>query len=70
MKRHSPRWVKTELRSAKLGDRRLDKRLTIILEAFANLPQASIPQATSLWSKTKAAYRFLNNKKVTTENFG
>ena len=67
MKRHSARWIKTELGSAKLGDRRLDKRLAIIVEAFANLPQASIPQATSLWSKTKAAYRFLNNQKVTPE---
>jgi hypothetical protein len=68
MKRHSARWVKTELRSAKLGDRRLDKRLAIIVEAFANLPQASIPQASGLWSKTKATYRFLNNDKVTPQN--
>lgn len=67
MKRHSARWVKTELGSAKLGDPRLDKRLAIIVEAFANLPQASIPQASGLWSKTKATYRFLNNKKVTPE---
>jgi Transposase DNA-binding len=43
MKRHRAHWVETELRSAKLGDRRLDKRLAIIVEAFANLPQASIP---------------------------
>jgi len=68
MKRHRARWVQTELRSAKLGDRRLDKRLAIILEAFANLPQASIPQASGLWSKTKATYRFLNNDKVTPQN--
>ena len=68
MKRRTARWVKTELRSAKLGDRRLDKRLAIIVEAFANLPQASIPQASGLWSKTKATYRFLNNDKVTPQN--
>lgn len=67
MKRHSARWVKTELLCAKLGDRRLDKRLAIIVEAFANLPQASIPQASALWSKTKATYRFGNNDKVTPE---
>ncbi len=68
MKRHGARWVKTELGSAKLGDLRLDKRLAIIVEAFANLPQASIPQASGLWSKTKATYRFLNNDKVTPQN--
>jgi len=67
MKHHRARWVKTELLSAKLGDRRLEKRLAIIVEAFANLPQASIPQASGLWSKTKATYRFLNNDKVTPE---
>ncbi len=65
MKRHTARWVRTELGSAELGDRRLEKRLAIIVEAFANLPQASIPQASGLWSKTKATYRFLNNEKVT-----
>jgi len=69
MKRRTARWVQTELRSAKLGDRRLEKRLAIIVEAFASLPQASIPQASGLlWSKTKATYRFLNNDKVTPEN--
>jgi hypothetical protein len=68
MKRHSPRWIKTELSSVKLGDRRLEKRLAIIVEAFASLPQASIPQASGLWSKTKATYRFLNNHKITPQN--
>lgn len=68
MKRQRARWVRTELGSAELGDRRLEKRLAIILEAFALLPQASIPQASGgLWSQTKAAYRFLNNAKVTPE---
>jgi hypothetical protein len=50
---------------ADVGDHRLDKRLATIIEAFASYPQASIPQASGLWSQAKATYRFLKNKKVT-----
>lgn len=58
------KWVGTEFALADVGDHRLDKRLATIIEAFASYPQASIPQASGLWSQAKATYRFLKNKKV------
>lgn len=58
-------WVQTEFGSADLGDGRLNKRLRSILQSFCSHPDASIPQATVTWDKTKGAYRFLNNEKVT-----
>lgn len=61
-------WVKTEFRSVDLNDGRLNKRLISIMKSFCSLPNGSIPEATGIWSKTKAAYRFLNNKKVTHGN--
>lgn len=57
-------WVKTEFASADLGDNRLNKRLQIILNSFSLQPNASIPQASVTWAKTKATYRLLNNKKI------
>ena len=60
-------WVDTEFASADLGDGRLEKRLISIIKSFCQTPDASIPQATGSWKKTKAAYRFLNNEKITHE---
>lgn len=62
------RWVHTEFDSAGFGDYRLNKRLISIIESFCSYPNASIPQATGSWKKTKGAYRFLSNAKVTHEN--
>lgn len=62
------RWVRTEFNSAELGDYRLNKRLISIVESFSAYPNASIPQATGSWKKTKGAYRFLSNPKVTHQN--
>ena len=57
-------WAEIEFGETKLGDKRLTKRLTLILEIFANHPTLSIPQACGPWSITKATYRFLDNDKV------
>jgi len=57
-------WAEIEFGETKLGDQRLTKRLTLILEIFANHPTLSIPQACGPWSITKATYRFLDNDKV------
>jgi hypothetical protein len=53
-------WAEIEFGETKLGDQRLTKRLTLILEIFANHPTLSIPQACGPWSITKATYRFLD----------
>jgi len=60
-------WAEKEFSTIELGDKRLNARLIDIAEAFAGHPTGSIPQATVDWKKTKGSYRFLDNKKVTSE---
>ena len=57
-------WAAHELGSAPLADQRLVKRLRTIATDFARHPTAPIPQACGSWAKTKAAYRFFNNRTV------
>jgi hypothetical protein len=47
------------------GDKRLDKRLGILLEQLGDKPNESIPVACGGWAETIAAYRFFDNDKVT-----
>ena len=58
-------WVSDEVKTAHLGDTRLDRRLHILVEQCADHPTASIPEACGDWASTKAAYRFFSNEKVT-----
>ncbi|WP_169977265.1 IS4 family transposase [Tautonia rosea] len=60
-------WSEHELRSVRLGDRRLNRRLAILVEALAARPEASVPQATGSWAAAKAAYRFWDNDRVSPE---
>ena len=57
-------WAATELRSVDLGDPRREQRMVQVLEALAEQPQASVPQACGSWAATKAAYRLLANPAV------
>jgi len=47
-------WSELELRSVSLGDRRLNRRLSILVEALAARPEASVPQATGSRAAAKA----------------
>ncbi len=58
-------WTDKEFISADLGDERLNKRLSIISERFAESPLSPINNACDNWAETKAAYRFFRNEKVT-----
>lgn len=58
-------WVHREFAGAKLGDRRRERRLLEIADAFAVRPMASIPQACGSWAATKAAYRFFDHESTT-----
>ena len=58
-------WAEKEFQNVNIGDKRLNKRLTIIAEHFENKPQAQIPQAMGSFSNAKSAYRFFDNKKIT-----
>ncbi len=57
-------WMQTELTYLSLGDKRRDDRFRKIVEAFAEHPASSVPQASKSWYQTKAAYEFWKSAKV------
>jgi hypothetical protein len=56
--------ISAELFGIDLGDGRLNRRSTQLIEALAANPQASINSACDGWGDTLAAYRFFNNPAV------
>ena len=57
-------WVEEEFAGVELYDGRLKRRLISMTRDFYGQPQAPIPQACGSHAKTKAAYRFFNNDRV------
>lgn len=60
-------WIKNELSSVALGDKRLNWRLQDSAAKLASRPSVSINQACDDWADTKATYRLFDNKKTTAE---
>lgn len=58
------RWYEDEFIGLYLGDKRLGKRLEMILDSRMQSPQNSIPNSMATWAKTKGAYRFFSNNKA------
>lgn len=58
-------WFKEELETAELGDKRLNDRFEMILEAIAARPNVSIPASVGGRNELEAAYRFFDNENVT-----
>lgn len=58
-------WAEEELGRARLEDTRLVQRACHLARAFWARPQATLPQACGSRAQTKAAYRFLDNPRVT-----
>lgn len=58
-------WVVEEMRTSEMPDKRLDARLKEVLSQFAAYPTASIPAACGGYAEMAAAYRFMNNRRVT-----
>lgn len=56
-----------EFTTIDLGDKRLDKRLIMICEAFSRKPKAILSHAVNAYRECKAAYRFFENSRVTPE---
>lgn len=56
-----------ELRTADLGDKRLDRRFVEVLGQLSGQPSASIPAACGGYAETAAAYRLFDNDKATME---
>ncbi len=60
-------WTFKELATADLGDRRLDRRMKLILERVTASPMKSLQSAFKGWAEVIGAYRFFNNKKTSVE---
>ena len=56
-----------EVRGADLGDKRLNRRLSKLIEDLGAKPNLSIPAATEARNEMEAAYRFFDNEKVSPE---
>ena len=61
-------WVVEEMKTAKLNDARLNKRLKMLLSQLSERPTASIPAACGGHAEMTAAYRFFDNEKATFDN--
>jgi Transposase DNA-binding/Transposase Tn5 dimerisation domain len=57
-------WVDRELANSKFKDARLGKRFRSLIEQLSSSPGGPIPLACQDWTNTKAAYRFLDNDRV------
>jgi Transposase DNA-binding/Transposase DDE domain len=57
-------WVDQELADCEFKDERLGKRFRSLLAQLSSSPGDSIPLVCQDWANTKAAYRFLDNDRV------
>lgn len=57
-------WLDEEIFHIEIGDKRLNKRLELLVEQFSQMPCSSIPEACGSRASTKAAYRFFDSKRV------
>ena len=60
-------WAVEEFSQVDLEDKRLNFRCQGLVEALGQQPTAPINQACEDWADSKAAYRFVDNQKVTPE---
>lgn len=56
-----------EVESSNLGDARLDRRFSRLVETLGKQPAQSIPAASEKRAEMEAAYRFFDNERVTPE---
>ena len=61
-------WLEREVAGCQFQDARHGKRFRTLLGQLSNRVGGSIPFACQDWASTKAAYRFLSNKRVSEEN--
>ena len=58
-------WIEEELATLDMGDKRLNKRMAIIVDRLAAKPTATLPGAFRSWAELQAAYRFFSNQATT-----
>ncbi len=61
-------WATEEMKTANLPDKRLNKRLAIVLSQLAAQPTASIPAACGGYAEMAAAYRLFENERLCFED--
>jgi hypothetical protein len=61
---HDPSWAEEEFAMVALKDVRLNRRCQALASALEQQPMVPINQACEDWADTKAAYRFMDNPKV------
>jgi hypothetical protein len=57
-------WVEEELRTADLGDARLNERYRLLLDRMSGKPSLKFPALCKGRAEVEAAYRFLDNERV------
>src|SRR3974377_278299 len=57
-------WVPEEMAGARMKDRRLTKRLGLLLSQLSKDPERSVPSACKQWNDVLGAYRFFDNDRV------
>lgn len=70
MRESTGSWAARELQYADLGDARLNRRLINLVEALAEQPTSSVPEACGNWAATKGAYRFWSWEQVSVAAIG
>ncbi len=60
-------FLKAEVRGAEFGDKRLTRRLELIMGASIAAPSSSFPEMSGGDAALEGTYRFLNNERVTPE---
>jgi len=60
-------WALRQFGDVELGDKRINKRVVSFAAAAAAAPEASVPKQCGPWKQTKAAYRLMDNDKVSFE---
>jgi hypothetical protein len=61
---HDPSWAEEEFAAVALNDIRLNRRCQVLASVLEQQPMVPINQACEDWADTKAAYRFMDNPKV------
>ena len=57
-------WIENELKGCEFPDVRLKQRFKTVIEQLATGIGRSLPFACQDWANTKAAYRFLGNRRI------
>src|SRR5262245_44477573 len=60
-------WIEAELAECQMRDARHTKRLARLLSRLSARPVRSMPTACHGWAETRAAYRFLTNPDMSTQ---